>query len=214
MQDFNLKGKRASAICPDIFIRLKVPLPFSPGKNYNVPTASELYGESRPGMKKRDIGTWAALAFAIGFIFLFNIKEIKFYLVPSDSMEPALRHSDYIGGFKIDSAELRRGDIVVFSGDQMGDYYVKRVVGLPGETLRIFLGKVYINGRRLDEPYVVHHSLESSDPIQIPDDHVFLMGDNRSNSVDSRQYGPVPAGKIAAKASFIYNPISRIGRIR
>lgn len=214
MQIFNMNGKNASQMLSHAFGQGAAFLPFYFKKTYNVPTAWELCGESQPNMKKRDVGTWAALAFAIGFVYLFNIKGMKFYLVPSDSMEPTLKRSDYIGGFEIEPTELLRGDIVVFSGERKGDYYIKRVVGLPDETLTIFMGMVYINDRKLEEPYVAHRNSENSDPIRIPDDQVFLMGDNRTNSIDSRRYGPVAITRITAKASFIYNPISRIGRIQ
>jgi signal peptidase I len=165
-------------------------------------------------MKRRDAGTWAALAFAVGILYLFGVKEIKFYLVPSESMEPILKKSDYIGGFAIEPSDLARGDIVIFTERDEKDYYVKRVVGLPGEKLQVFFGVVYIDGRKLEEAYVPNHGLDNFGPIKIPEGHVFLMGDNRTNSTDSRKLGPVPVKKIVAKASFIYSPVSRIGRIQ
>jgi signal peptidase I len=165
-------------------------------------------------MKQNSRSLWLALIFLIGAIFLFNVKGIKFYLVPSDSMEPTLKRSDYIAGFRIEPPEPRRGDIVVFNTGHEGDYYVKRVVGLPGETFIIFNGSVYIDGNRLDEPYVQHWGNENFGPLTIPEGRLFLMGDNRTDSFDSRWLGPVPASQVEAKVSFIYNPISRMGRVR
>ncbi|RJP67040.1 MAG: signal peptidase I [Candidatus Abyssobacteria bacterium SURF_17] len=164
-------------------------------------------------MKKSRRSPWLVLAFLIAVIVLFDVKGIKFYLVPSDSMKPTLERSDYIIGFEIASAELERGDVVVFTSGYKGDYYVKRVVGLPGETLVILAGSVYISGRLLEEPYVHYHSAENLGPIHIPDGRVFLMGDNRPNSFDSRWFGPVPMRLIESRVSFIYNPISRMGRV-
>lgn len=164
-------------------------------------------------MKKNSRSLWLVLLFLIGAIFLFNIKGIKFFLVPSDSMEPTLKRSDYIAGFSIEPSELRRGDIVVFSTGREGDYYVKRVVGLPGETLMILNGFVYINGDRLDEPYVQNRGNENLGPLIIPKGRLFVMGDNRTDSLDSRWFGPVPTSHVEAKVSFIYNPVSRIGRV-
>lgn len=165
-------------------------------------------------MKKDSLSLWLALLFIIGAIFLFNVKGIKFYLVPSDSMEPTLKRSDYIGGFEAKPPELRRGDIVVFNTGHEGDYYVKRIVGLPGETLMIYNGAVYIDGNKLDEPYVQHWGTENFGPLVIPKGRLFLMGDNRTDSFDSRRFGPVPASQVEAKVSFIYNPVSRMGRVR
>lgn len=170
----------------------------------------------RGGRKLRDKSTlslWLALAFAGGIIFLFQIKGIQFYLVPSDSMEPTIMRSDYIGGFSVEPTELRRGDIVVFSSGIEDDFYVKRVIGLPGDTLGIFHGSVYINGQKSDEPYVIHRGNKSLQPLKVPEGHVFIMGDNRTNSVDSRRYGPVSVNRLEARVSFIYNPIDRMGWI-
>ena len=164
-------------------------------------------------MKKETISLWLTLAFAAGIIFFFQIKGIEFYLVPSNSMEPTLMRSDYIGAFKIEPSELSLGDIVVFTSGLKDDFYVKRVVGLPGDAVAIVLGHVYINGRILDEPYVVHRGSEDFGPIRIPNGHVFLMGDNRTNSLDSRRYGPVSTSVLEAKASFIYSPLSRMGGV-
>ncbi len=164
-------------------------------------------------MKKSSLSLWLTLAFAVSIIYFFDLKEIRFYLVPSDSMEPTLRRSDYIAGFRIEPPELQRGDIIVFSSGREDDFYVKRVVGLPNETLWILNGYTYTNGRRLEEPYVRHRGSANLGPVRIPEDRVFVMGDNRTNSLDSRSFGPVPISLIKARVSFIYNPVSRIGRV-
>ena len=164
-------------------------------------------------MKKRNLGPWIALALVTGAILFFHFEGIRLYLVPSESMAPTLRKSDYIGGFTVAPPELKRGDIVVFIKGSDSDYYIKRIIGLPEETIALFFGKVYIDGRKFDEAYVTDLGTENFGPIKIPEGQVFLMGDNRTNSVDSRSFGPVPMQRIIARASFIYNPISRIGRI-
>jgi signal peptidase I len=153
------------------------------------------------------------LAFAAGLIFFFDQKGIQFFLVPSASMEPTLVQSDYIGGFNVEPGELRRGDIVVFTSGRKDDFYVKRIVGLSGDTLAIRRGFVYINGHKLDEPYVTHRGGKSFKRRRIPVDHVFIMGDNRTNSVDSRKFGPVSTSQIEARISFIYSPINRMGGV-
>lgn len=161
------------------------------------------------------LSLWLTLAFAVGLIILFDVKGIQFYLVPSESMEPTLMKSDYIGGFKVDPSDLKRGDIVVFSGATSDeDFYVKRVIGLPGDTLEIWNGFVYVDGRKLEEPYVAHRGNEYLPPVKIPEGRIFIMGDNRTNSTDSRTFGPVSIRRVDARISFIYNPISRMGLVK
>jgi len=155
------------------------------------------------------------LAFAVALLFFFDFKGIQFYLVPSKSMAPTLMESDYIGGFRAEPSELQRGNIVVFtSARDDEDFYVKRVVGLPGDAIAILDGFVYINGHRIEEPYVVHRGEENFAPITIPDGKIFVMGDNRTDSVDSRNFGPISKRRVKAIISFIYNPISRMGTVR
>jgi signal peptidase I len=161
------------------------------------------------------LSLWLTLAFAVGLIILFDVKGIQFYLVPSDSMEPTLMTSDYIGGFEVEPSELQRGDIVVFSSATYDeDFYVKRVIGLPGDKLAIRNGFVYIDGRKLEEPYVVHRGTKNLPPVKIPTGRIFIMGDNRTNSVDSRRFGPVSMRQVEAQISFIYNPIGRMGPVK
>ncbi len=166
-------------------------------------------------MKKRRLSPWLALIFFGLVIYLFDVKGIKFYLVPSESMSPTLKKSDYIAGFTISPSEVERFDVVIFSsGAKKDDFYVKRVIGLPGETVSIFNGYVYINGKLLDDPFVKYRSTDNFGPVKVQDDGLFVLGDNRVNSFDSRFIGQVPLSLIEAKAWFIYNPISRIGMIR
>ena len=155
-----------------------------------------------------------ALAFFVFVVYLFNVRQIKFYLVPSESMSPTLKQSDYIAGFKVEPNEIGRGDIVVFNTGIKDDFYVKRAVGMPGETIQIFNGYVYINGQLLDEPYVKYRSTDTLGPLRIGKAKVFVMGDNRVNSLDSRIYGAIPLSLIEAEVTFIYNPISRIGLVQ
>lgn len=166
-----------------------------------------------PNMKKRHLSIWVALPFFALIVYFFDVRGLKFYLVPSASMDPTLKKSDYIVGFAINPKDVARGDVVVFTSGRADDFYVKRVVGLPGETIMILNGYVYINGTRLDEPYVKYRGTDNFGPMWIPAGYVFIMGDNRVNSLDSRYFGPVPISLIETKVSFIYNPINRIGLV-
>ncbi len=103
-----------------------------------------------------------------------------------------------------------RGSIVTFVHPiDRGRVLVKRVVGLPGEEISIDdQGSVYINGQRLDEPYVVHHDARSLPPTRIPQGSIFVMGDNRPQSGDSRMFGPVPRSNLIGVAVLRYWPLS------
>lgn len=94
----------------------------------------------------------------------------------------------------------RRGEIVVLRAPGKEHWsYVKRVVGLPGETVVIQAGRIRVNGRVLREPYALGKTYPEMGPLQIPEEAYFVLGDNRSNSEDSRQFGPVPRGRILGK---------------
>ncbi len=102
-----------------------------------------------------------------------------------------------------------RGDIVVLQrpGRPDGDNLVKRVVGLPGETVEVRQGSVYINGELLDEPYVVNHDRSSMAPVRVGVNQVFVLGDNRPNSNDSRAFGPVGLESLLGRVWLRYWPL-------
>lgn len=107
----------------------------------------------------------------------------------------------------------KRGDIIVFTPPMGGpEPYIKRIIGLPGDTVAIHDGSVYINGKRLNEPYLRSDTLWQGSvartPIKVPEDSVFVMGDNRDNSSDSRVFGPVAISSIIGKAWLAYWPPS------
>jgi signal peptidase I len=101
--------------------------------------------------------------------------------------------------------------------DQSDENFIKRVVGVPGDSLSVREGRVYINGKRQDEPYVNEDTDLNCEicnlprPITIPPDHFFMMGDNRGESADSREWGPVPEDWIVGNAFSTYWPPDRIG---
>ena len=103
----------------------------------------------------------------------------------------------------------RRADIIVFRfpNDPSRDF-VKRVIGLPGETVSIKRGEVFIDEDRLDEPYLMERDNYEMDTVLVPPDSYFVMGDNRDGSSDSRHWGPVPLGNIVGKVLVRYWPLS------
>ena len=112
-----------------------------------------------------------------------------------------------------------RGDIIVFNPPVRSDKpYIKRVIGLPGETVSVQDGYVYIDGQRLDEPYINGPITECGnqrrcDPVTVPEGEIFVMGDNRTNSSDSRSFGPVDVDRIIGKAWITYWPTDDIGLV-
>jgi signal peptidase I len=140
------------------------------------------------------------------------------FWIPTGSMEPTLMPQDrvLVNKFIYKFTQPKRGDIVVFipPGDS-GKDYIKRVIGLPGETIEVKGGNVFINGKLLEEPYRISAPDRSNyGPLKIPKDHIFVMGDNRPNSADSRYFGPLPINRVIGKAFLIYWPPWRIRLIR
>jgi signal peptidase I len=181
------------------------------------------------------------VAVALGLALLIQAFLVKPFRIPSESMVPTLEIGQRV---LVDRVSYRfgdpdRGDIVVFKPPAGADSescgverasdqpcpretpersdtnFIKRVVGVPGDRLKVIEGSVYINGKRQDE------SFARLDPecgtcnlpraITIPDDHYFMMGDNRGASEDSRVWGPVPKKWIIGKAFATYWPPDRIG---
>ncbi len=121
-----------------------------------------------------------------------------------------------------------RGDIVVFHPPFAGPVLIKRIIGMPGDTISLRDDAVYINGHKLNEPYVrtVAGKPEPSDPFdnglpwslqtpyKVPAGNYFVMGDNRTDSGDSREFGPVPRGQFVGRAFARYWPLDRIGGLK
>lgn len=119
------------------------------------------------------------------------------------SMEPHIRSGEYvvINTFAYRLGTPRRGDIVAFrhEGDDRATF-IKRVIGVPGDRIRIDRGTVYVNGVKLDEPYVQHADDRSFGEIAVPPGCVYVLGDNRAQSEDSRVFGPVGDGLLVGRA--------------
>jgi signal peptidase I len=119
------------------------------------------------------------------------------------SMEPHIRSGEYvlINTFAYRIGTPHRGDIVAFrhEGDARA-VFIKRVIGLPGDRIAIERGRVFVNGAKLDEPYVVHADARSVSEITVPLACVYVLGDNRAESEDSRSVGPVADDRLIGRA--------------
>jgi signal peptidase I len=169
---------------------------------------------------------------AVAIVLAIKQWVVNPYRIPSSSMEPTLhcagaglgctaRFSDRVlaNRFIYHFTDPKRGDIVVFETPQRarqdcgaGGTFVKRIIGLPGETWEMRNGVVYINGRRLREPYVHRdrRDLDTSAPEKIPPSSYFVMGDNRAQSCDSRVWGALPRENLIGKVFAVYWPPRRI----
>jgi signal peptidase I len=102
-----------------------------------------------------------------------------------------------------------RGDIVVIERPETEGNLIKRVIGLAGETIEVRAGHTYINGKLIDEPWVTYFGGRDIPTIHIPEGHIFIMGDNRPNSRDSRDIGSVPIESIIGRGWFVYWPLDK-----
>jgi len=167
----------------------------------------------------RELRVWARdLVVALGLamiIIVFFYQPVK---VEGTSMAPLLSDQEriFINKFVYHFEPIGRGDVVVFWYllDRTKSF-IKRVVGLPGDEVEIRRGRVYINGKTLEEPYVPSQYIDTAayGPVQIPRDEYFVMGDHRISSNDSRIFGPVPSAFIYGKAVFAYWPWTQFGSI-
>jgi signal peptidase I len=155
------------------------------------------------------------VSFALVFGFVRPFVVEAFY-IPSESMVPTLRVGDrvLVNKFIYRFAEPARGDVIVFESVEGGNEdLIKRVVGVPGDEISVRGGKLLVNGEPQREPYVnrKYPDRSFSAPTTVPDGHVFVMGDNRANSRDSRFFGTVPEKRIEGEAFLRFWPPDRIG---
>lgn len=173
----------------------------------------------RVEVRRRNRSVWReyaeALITAVLLALAVRAFVVQAFVIPSGSMLPTLRIGDYLLVNKLVYLfrPIRRGDIIVFKfpQDETRDF-IKRVVGLPGETLKIRGRQVFIDGKPLQEPYAMYSESPPFGspapydlaPMVIPPGHLFMMGDNRDNSLDSRSWGLLEESKVVGEASIIY----------
>ena len=179
--------------------------------------------------KKNETWEWIkALLIAFGLAAIIRIFLFTPIVVDGISMMPTLEHGDKMIVNKIGYTlgKPDRFDIIVFHAPEKKDY-IKRVIGLPGDEVEYRDDVLYINGQPYDEPYLDQYKAEVSegtltedftleDKIQrqtVPEGHVFVMGDNRRKSKDSRHIGAVPIDEIIGSTKFVFWPISDFGLV-
>jgi signal peptidase I len=170
---------------------------------------------SRSGLRSwvRDLTVSIAVS---AFIIIFLYQPVR---VEGTSMLPMLKDQDrlFINKMVYRVEEIHRGDVVVFLyPHDHTKSYIKRVIALPGDDLRIDHGMVYVNGKRVKEKYVPERFADdrSQPETIVPPREYFVMGDHRSISSDSRDFGPVERNLIYGKAAFVYWPVAQAGVVR
>ena len=178
--------------------------------------------EGKKTLKQEILEYVITIAVVVGAVLLVNSFLIINARIPSGSMEQTVMKGDRVFGNRLAyiNSDPERYDIVIFRyPDDEKKLFIKRVIGLPGETLEIREGKVYINGSSepLDDSFCPEDPLPiDMGPFEIPEGHYFMMGDNRNNSNDSRYWENkyVAKEKILGKAVFRYWPLTRMGIVR
>jgi signal peptidase I len=165
--------------------------------------------EKKAGVKRTLLDTFETILLSLVLFLAINAVSERIR-VESVSMQPTLFAGDMVIvnklAYRFNNA-LHRGDVIVFKYPPDPDSipYIKRIVGLPGDQVHIADGKVYINGDLIDEPYL-KVSTDRGGDWTVPDRQLFVMGDNRNNSRDSRSWGFVPFENIIGRAELIYLP--------
>jgi len=184
------------------------------------PSATAGGAGSAPPRFRTGLGVWVRdliISLAISaFIIIFLYQPVK---VEGTSMMPSLEDQEriFVNKFVYRLEPIERGDIVVFRYPRdPSKSYIKRVIGMAGDTIRIEAGQVYVNGEALDEDYVpaTYADARSYPETVVPAHSYFVLGDHRSMSNDSRDFGPVNQSFIYGKAVFGYWPMDKLGRVR
>lgn len=215
----------------DPAVAVEEPLPGFSGSGPSDPPPSAVPPNPPP---RRPTGKWLregviVVVVAVLVAVLLRAFVVQTFYIPSGSMEPTLQIGDRILVNKLsyDLHGVDRGNIVVFSrppaencgGPEVNDL-VKRVIGLPGETISLSGGDVYVDGKRLDESWLPASEQNTTEPgpggtpyslahaYHVPAGDYFVMGDNRSDSCDSRYWGPIPKSLIVGKVEVRVWPVS------
>jgi len=168
---------------------------------------------------KEFFGWVLAIGVAIGVGLFMHIFVVEAFVVDGASMEPTFHTNNRIVLWKSAYlfSEPRRGDVIVFRypGDTSRDF-IKRIIGTPGDTVEIRSGYVYVNGREIKEDYLQSFPLYDFSAQKVPQGSYFVLGDNRNNSMDSRDksVGFVPRTYIIGKAELVFYPLNDFHIIR
>jgi signal peptidase I len=161
---------------------------------------------------------WLLAAGVLVALVLARAFVVEPMRIPSSSMAPSLRPGEHVVTEKVTRwwRPWQHGDVIALDSPADGELLVKRVVGLPGEQVGIRDGHLVVDGHRVPEAYTDPDAIDSVfyGPVRVPDGAVLVMGDDRANSVDSRDFGPVPEHAIVGRVVGVLWPPSRVGAVR
>ncbi len=185
------------------------------------PTGETPPDEHEERSRFRNTVEWMiVLGSAVVVALILRAFLFQAFYIPSASMEETLLINDRVLVNKLSYRlhDVNRGDVVVFRRPENdpGEFsdLIKRVIGLPGETIEARSNTIYINGQALIEPYLsAGEIIGDFGPVDIPDGELFVMGDNRDNSGDSRLFGTIEEDRLTGRAFFLFWPFSRAGSL-
>ncbi len=189
------------------------------------PTSPQVVRRRRGHSSTRNTLEWVAVIVgAVVVALLIKTFVVQAFRIPSESMVPTLEMGDrvLVNKLSYDAHDLNRGDVVVFerpdnlpAGPNEPKDLIKRVIGLPGEQIVTRDGRVYIDGRLLEEPYLPPSTptVGIEEELTVPEGEVLVLGDNRQNSSDGRVFGPVPTDSVIGRAFMIMWPPGRMGAL-
>jgi signal peptidase I len=164
------------------------------------------------------------VVFAVAIFLFLYLLVVQPHKIKGASMEPNYPDGEFLLTDKLTYrfGEPKRGDVIVFKAPvEAGDEYIKRIIGLPGDTVSVKNNNVFVNGNQLDEAYLAStlptsggYFLTEGASVTVPQGSYFVMGDNRPYSSDSRSWGFVTKDKITGRAWFIYWPPQKAGFIK
>lgn len=173
----------------------------------------------KPGRLKEILSWVVCICGAVLAALLLRLFVFELVRVDGPSMQPTLANNQTVFVEKISSSrgDIERFDVVIVHYPGREGAYIKRVVGLPGDTIEIRNdGHLYINGEQQEEPYILEQFIiPGYDPYVVPDDCYFVMGDNRNDSMDSRSenVGPIPKDEVIGHALFVIWPLNQFKKI-
>ncbi len=156
----------------------------------------------------KEIIPYIVIVLVVVLIRTFIITPVR---VDGDSMKNTLKNGDILLLYKLGS--INRLDIIVLDEEKDNEKIIKRVIGLPGETVAIKKGKIYINDKVIDDKYA-YGETSDYDKVTLEDDEYFILGDNRLISKDSRYFGPIKKSEIKGKIVFRVFPFTKIGTVQ
>lgn len=168
-------------------------------------------------LEKREMWEWIkSILVAIVLALVIRAFLVEVFLVQGQSMLPTLHDKERLIVSKVQYyfREPEQGEIVVFKATDQRDF-IKRVIAIAGDQLRVDIDGVYVNGEKLNEPYILEKAREPYGPVTVPEGTVFVMGDNRNNSMDSRHpsVGFVSLERLKGKAMLVFWPLKSIRTI-